>query len=83
MPTSAKFFLVLMFSGLMLGIAQFILYGVAAYADDPATWFAWLAPLREFSLGLLLSGIVLALFTIGTVLGFQHWRIREIIETGR
>jgi hypothetical protein len=83
MPTSAKFFLVLMFSGLMLGIAQFILYGVAAYADHPATWFAWLGPLRELSLGLVLSGIVLALFTIGTVLGFQHWRIREIIETGR
>jgi hypothetical protein len=83
MPTSAKFFLVLLVSGLMLGIAQFVLYGVAAYADDPATWFAWLGPLRELSLGLLLSGIVLALFTIGTVLGFQHWRIQQIIETGR
>ncbi|HLG09228.1 MAG TPA: hypothetical protein VI409_11230 [Gaiellaceae bacterium] len=83
MPTSAKFFLVLMFTGLMLGIAQFVLYGIAAYVDDPATWFAWLGPLRELSLGILLSGIVLALFTIGTVLGFQHWRIRQIIETGR
>ena len=83
MPTSAKFFLAFMFSGLMLGIAQFILYGFAAYVDDPASWFAWLGPLRELSLGVLLSGIVLALFTIGTVLGFQHWRIRQIIETGR
>lgn len=83
MPTSAKAFLVLTFSGLMLGIAQFILSGIAAYADDPATWLAWLGPLQELTLGMLLSGIVLALFTIGTVLGFQHWRIREIIETGR
>jgi len=83
MPTSAKVFLVLMFGGLMLGVAQFVLYGIAAYVDDPATWFAWLGPLRELSLGILLSGIVLALFTIGTVLGFQHWRIRQIIETGR
>ncbi len=83
MPTSAKLFLVLMFSGFMLGVAQFVLYGIAAYVDDPATWFAWLGPLRELSLGILLSGIVLALFTIGTVLGFQHWRIRQIIETGR
>jgi len=83
MPTSAKVFLVLMFGGLMLGVAQFVLYGIAAYVDDPATWFAWLGPLRELSLGILLLGIVLALFTIGSVLGFQHWRIKEIIETGR
>jgi hypothetical protein len=83
MPTSAKVFLLFMFGGLMLGVAQFVLYGIAAYVDDPATWFAWLGPLRELSLGILLSGIVLALFTIGTVLGFQHWRIRQIIETGR
>lgn len=83
MPTSAKAFLVLMAGGFMLGVAQFVLYGIAAYADDPATWFAWLGPLRELSLGILLSGIVLALYTIGTVLGFQHWRIRQIIEEGR
>lgn len=83
MPTSAKAFLVLMAVGFILGVAQFVLYGIAAYVDDPATWFAWLGPLRELSLGILLSGIVLALFTIGTVLGFQHWRIRQIIEEGR
>jgi hypothetical protein len=83
MPASAKAFLALMAMGLMLGVAQLVLYGIAAYVDDPATWFAWLGPLRELSLGILLSGIVLALFTIGTVLGFQHWRIRQIIETGR
>ncbi len=82
-PTSAKLFLALMLGGLLLGVAQFVLYGIAAYADDPATWFAWLGPLRELSVGILLSGIVLALFTIGTVLGFQHWRIKQIIETGR
>ena len=70
-------------AGLMIGITQFILYGVAAYAENPAVWFAFLAPLRLLGAGILLSGIVLALFTIGTVLGFQHWRIREIILTGR
>lgn len=83
MPASAKLFLAFLFTGLMLAVAQLVLYGIAAYVDDPATWFAWLGPLRELSLGVLLSGIVLALFTIGTVLGFQHWRIRQIIETGR
>ncbi len=83
MPASAKAFLALMFGGFLLGLAQFVLYGIAAYVDDPATWFAWLGPMRELSLGILLSGIVLALFTIGTVLGFQHWRIKEILETGR
>ena len=83
MPASAKAFLVFMFGGFLLGIAQFVLYAIAAYVDDPESWFAWLGPLRELSLGILLSGIVLALFTIGTVLGFQHWRIKEILETGR
>ena len=50
--------------------------------DDPAPWFAWLGPLRELSLGLILSGIVLALVAIGDVLGFQFGRIKEIITTG-
>jgi hypothetical protein len=84
MPWSAKLFLALMMTGVMLAIAQFVLYLVAAYGDvDQAVWFAWLAPLREVALGILLSGIVLALYTIGTVLGFQFSRIRELIETGR
>jgi len=84
MPRSAVAFIGLMFLGLMTAVAQFALYLVAAYADvDRAIWFAFLAPLREVALGTLLLGIVLALYTIGTVLGFQFHRIREIIVTGR
>ncbi len=84
MPTTAKAFVALMMAGLMIAIVQFVLYLIAAYGDvDRATWFAFLAPLREVALGLILSGIVLALWTIGTVLGFQFSRIKEIIGTGR
>ena len=82
MPLSAKIFVALMAMGMMLSIAQFVLYIVAADASSPAAWFAWLGPLRELALGLLLSGIVLALYTIGTVLGFQFGRIRELIVEG-
>lgn len=82
MPTSAKLFVLLMISGMMLSIVQFVLYIVATSADNPGTWFAWLGPLREVALGLLLSGIVLALYTIGTVLGFQFTRIRELVSEG-
>ena len=39
----------------------------------------WANPLRELSLGLLLTGIVFALYTISNVLGFQFSRIRELI----
>lgn len=84
MPRSGIAFIGLMALGLMMAVAQFALYLVAAYADvDQATWFAFLGPLREVALGTLLLGIVLALYTIGTVLGFQFHRIREIIVTGR
>lgn len=86
MPTTAKAFIALMVTGVMLGIAQLVLYIVTTTFDtavDVATWFAWLGPLRELSLGLLLAGIVLALATIGRVLGFQFWRIRDIVTTGR
>lgn len=82
MPASAKVFVALMAMGMMISIAQFVLYIVAAEVDSPAAWFAWLGPLREVALGLLLSGIVLALYTIGTVLGFQFSRIRELIVEG-
>ena len=51
--------------------------------DQPAAWFAWLGPLREIGLGLLLLSIVLALYTIGTVLGFQFNRMREIVTEGK
>jgi len=85
MPTTAKAFVVLMMAGLMVSIAQFVLYLVTTSFDnaaDVALWFSWLGPLRELGLGLLLAGIVLALATIGKVLGFQFWRIRDIVTTG-
>ena len=66
-----------------LAVLQFVLYlVVAGGVDTPAAWFAWLGPLRELSLGLILSGIVLALVTIGNVLDFQFSRIKQIITTG-
>jgi hypothetical protein len=83
MPTTAKVFVALMALGVMVAVAQFLLYlVVAAGGVDPAVWFAWLGPLREVGLGLILSGIVMALVTIGNVLGFQFNRITEIITTG-
>ena len=82
MPNSAKLFIGVMMMGVMVSMAQFVLYIFAAYADEPAAWFAWLGPLRELGLGLLLLGIVMALYTIGTVLSFQFARIREIVTTG-
>lgn len=85
MPWTAKVFLGLMALGLMVSMAQFGLYVAAAQVTDAtsfAAWSAWLGPLREVGLGLLLSGIVFALATIGTVLGFQFGRVREILRTG-
>ena len=86
MPTTAKAFLGLMIAGVMVGVVQFIGYVVVASSSDPAdiaAAFAWLGPLREFGLGLLLAGIVLALATIAQALGFQFSRITEIISSGR
>ena len=87
MPATAKAFVALMAMGLMLAMVQFVLYLVVAANDDPASiraWFAWLGPLREAALGIMLSGIVLALATIGTkVLPFQFWRIQELIRNGK
>ncbi len=85
MPVTAKVFIGLMMAGMVLAIVQFIGYIATTQFDtavDVFTWFAWLGPLRELSLGLLLAGIVMALATIGNVLGFQFWRIRGIITTG-
>ena len=85
MPNTAKVFIGLMVAGMMVAIVQFVGYIVTTTFDsavDVATWFAFLGPLRELALGLLLGGIVLALATIGKVLGFQFWRIRGIITTG-
>jgi hypothetical protein len=84
MPKSGIAFIGLLLLGLTTAVAQFALYLVAAYGDvDQDVWFAFLGPMREVALGTLLLGIVLALYTIGTVLGFQFHRIREIIVTGR
>ncbi len=83
MPPSAMAFLALMVAGVMVSIAQLVLYIIAAYVDDPTAWFAWLGALRELGLGLLLLGIVMALYTIGTALGAQFNRTREIVTTGR
>lgn len=86
MPVTAKLFVAFMAVGLMVGMLQFVLYIVAAAVTSPqsfAAWAAWLGPVREFSLGLLLTGIVLALVTIGNALSFQFSRIREIVATGK
>jgi len=86
MPVTAKLFVGIMMLGLMVSMLQFVLYIVAAGVTNPqsfAAWAAWLGPLREFGLGLLLTGIVLALVTIGNVLAFQFSRIREIVATGK
>lgn len=83
MPKTAKAFIALMMAGLMLGIVQFVAYVIVAGSTDPGVYaanFAWLGPLREVSLGLLLSGIVLALASIANALGFQFSRIAEIVK---
>lgn len=88
MPLTAKLFIALMAVGMMASIVQFVLYVVVAgsLADDPssfASWSAWLAPFRELALGVLLAGVVLALVTIGNVLGFQFDRIKNIVNGPR
>jgi hypothetical protein len=85
MPATAKAFVVLMMAGLMISMVQFGLYLYTLTFDTLAEitpWWAWLGPLRELGLALLLSGIVLALVTIANVLGFQFSRIRSIVATG-
>ena len=86
MPLTAKLFVALMAVGMMVEMVQFGFYVYVATLDNVATinaYHAWLGPLREAGLGFLLSGIVLALGTIGKILGFQFHRISEIISTGR
>jgi hypothetical protein len=86
MPTTAKVFVALMMLGLMVEIAQFAGYAYIATVpetNDYNTFSTWLGPLREFGLGALLSGIVLALATIAKALGFQFARITQIITSGR
>jgi hypothetical protein len=57
MPVTAKLFLALMMAGLTVEIAQFFFYAYVASLNDDATvaaYSTWLAPFREFGLGLLL-----------------------------
>lgn len=86
MPFTAKLFVGLMAMGMMVMMIQLVAYIVVATFTDTAAINAnltWLGPLREAGLGLILSGIVLALATIANILGFQFSRIRELIATGR
>lgn len=85
MPRTAKLFIGLMMVGMMASIAQFVLYGAAAsIAGNNAAFavrMAWLGPLREVALGVLLAGIVLALASIARVVGFQFDRIQQLTAT--
>ncbi len=56
--------------------------GNVAALDRATAYAAWANPLREVALGLILTSIVFALYTISNVLGFQFSRIRELV-TGR
>ena len=81
MPTTAKLFVVLMMLGLMISMLQFVLYLlVAGGVANPAAWFAFLGPFREFGLAMILSGIALALVSIGTALDFQFERVVELFR---
>ena len=82
MPGTAKAFVALMMAGLIASIVQFVGYVAVAGNSDVAADFAWLGPLREFALGLLLAAIALALVTIAKVLGFQFFRVQQLIRTG-
>lgn len=86
MPWTAKAFIGLIAAGLTVEMAQFAGYAYIASVSDVATYATfstWLGPLRELGLGLLLSGIVLALATIARALGFQFERLTQIITSGR
>lgn len=86
MPTTAKLFVALMMLGLMIEVAQFVAYAYVASLGDAtaiAAYSAFLGPFREFGLGVLLSGIVLALATIAKALDFQFSRVVELVGTGR
>jgi uncharacterized protein involved in cysteine biosynthesis len=54
--------------------------GDAGALDRAAAFAAWANPLREAALGLLLTGIAFALYTISNVLGFSFSRVRELIR---
>lgn len=82
MAMTAKAFVGLMLVGMMISVAQFVGYVAVAGSPNPTAAFAWLAPLREVGLGLILAGIALALVTIGNVLSFQFFRVKSLIAMG-
>jgi hypothetical protein len=82
-PYTVWAFVGLMVVGLMGAMATAALFLVTTGSGDYASWSAWLPEAGLFSLGALLSGIVLALYSIGDVLGFQFSRIRDLITIGR
>lgn len=85
MPGTAKAFVALMLLGLMIEVAQFVAYAYVASLTDAtaiAASSALLGPFREFGLGVLLSGIVLALASIATALEFQFARVVDLVRTG-
>lgn len=53
--------------------------GDLAALDRANAYAAWVNPLRLVSVGILLTGIVFALYTISNVLRFQFSRIRELV----
>lgn len=53
--------------------------GNVAALNRATVYAAWANPLREVALGVILTGIAFALYTISNVLGFQFSRIRELI----
>ncbi len=85
MPVTAKLFVALMAAGLMASVVQFVLYLALAggAAANNAAWFAFLGPLRELSLALILGGITFALVAIGTALTVQFDRVVELLKTGK
>ena len=57
--------------------------GNAAALNRAAAYAAWANPLRLASVGLILTSIVFALYTISNVLGLQFMRIRVLIAIGQ
>ena len=57
--------------------------GNAAALNRAAAYAAWANPLRLAAVGLILTSIVFALFTISNVLGLQFMRIRVLIGLGQ
>lgn len=69
--------------GLIGAMADFTLMAITASHHHPhASWTAWMPTLGWFSLGTLQAGILLALYSISSALGFRFHRIRELISEG-